>query len=390
LSVAISGGTNFTAFNYTNYAPAGVPLTMFSALTNGYATTTNYFYWLYNSATKISTSNTVSITGVNVTPSRSGVYSVFMSSTNTGGGIVISQPYDSYWQFGYLPMFTNSLPAASNVNAGASVTFNIGISGSLNVQNFFGGTGATAYSTNSLPNVFWYKNGTTLIASQTNVLGPISSATYSNTAVVASLPLNGVSSADNGNYTVVVTNYWGSITSSPVALTVSSGSAFAPVITTNPPASLSLLAGQNSTISVTVTGTPPYYYQWRDGGANLANGGVYSGVFTNTLTLTAVNTNNSGSYTVAITNVAGAITSSVTALSVVLPPRLGTATGSPGNFQFNANTITGLNYVVLMSTNLAGSNWTPILTNNTGLTGNINFQTNSAGNPYLFYRLLFP
>jgi hypothetical protein len=43
-----------------------------------------------------------------------------------------------------------------------------------------------------------------------------------------------------------------------------------------------------------------------------------------------------------------------------------------------------------MSTNLAGSNGTPILTNNTGLTGNINFQTNSAGNPYLFYRLLFP
>ena len=153
---------------------------------------------------------------------------------------------------------------------------------------------------------------------------------------------------------------------------------------------MSLLAGQSPAISVTVTGTPPYFYQWRDNGANLANGGVYGGVFMNTLTLTAVTTNNSGNYTVAITNAAGAVTSSVSVLNIVLPPQLAAAAGSPGNFQLNANTITGLNYVVLTTTNLAAAPWTPVLTNNTGLSGAINFQTNNAGGPNQFYRLVFP
>jgi hypothetical protein len=221
------------------------------------------------------------------------------------------------------------------------------------------------------------------------VQGPTSNIIYSNSAVNAALTLNNVSSANAGNYTVVVTNFWGSVTSSPVTMSVG-GSASSPVITTNPPATLSLLAGQNSVISVAVSGTPPFSYQWRDGGANLTNGGVYGGVFTNTLTLTAVATTNSGNYSVAITNVAGAITSSVTALNIVLPPQLTTAAGGPGNFQFNANTITDLNYVVLMATNLTASLWIPVLTNNTGSVGTINYQTNTAGGPIQFYRLQFP
>lgn len=386
LSVAISGGTNFTTYLYTNYAPASVALTLFSYLTNGTSTSTNYYYWVYNSANTLSTSNTYQFTAAALTPSKSGTYTVYMSSTNGGGAIVSSQPYDSYWSFGYPPVFTNSLPASTNVNTGTNVTFSIAAGGSLNVYNASGGN---SYSTNGgVPCVFWYQNGA-LVASQAYTNGPTSGTTYSNTFVNASLTLSNVSAANNGNYTVVATNYWGSITSSPVALTVSGGSSFAPVITTNTPASLALLVGQNSAISVTATGTPPLYFQWRRAGTNLANGGVYGGVLTNILTLTSVTTNNSGNYTVAITNSSGAVTSSVAAVSIALPPKLTGSLGSPGNVQFSGSTITDVTYVVEMATNLASDTWIPVQTNNTGVSGAVSFQTNTASGPNKFYRLKF-
>jgi hypothetical protein len=378
LSVCITGGTNFTAFNYTNYAPAGVSLTMFSMLTN-VSTATNYYSWS-KGGVPLSSSNTYPLVPTLV---GSGTYTVTFNSTNANGALVSAANYDSIWAFGYIPAFTNSLPASTNVNAGATVTFNIGVRGTLDTYYSAG-----QVTNAGVPNIFWYQ-GNTLVATQSLVLAPTTGTLFTNSVTNASLTLPAVTAANNGNYTVVVTNFWGSITSSPVALTVTSSSV-APGIATNPPANLSLLAGQSSAISVTVTGTPPFFYQWRKGGSNLANGGVYGGVFTNILTLTSVLTNNSGNYTVAITNATGSITSSVAAVNIVLPPDLGAAVGSPGIVQFNGNTVTGLTYIVQLTTNLAAPNWSPVLTNNTGVTGAINFQTNTVSGPNKFYRLLFP
>ena len=379
LSVCVTGGTNFTALNYTNYAPAGVALNMYSIVTN-VATATNYYSWSKGGVT-LSLSNVYTLVPI---VTGSGIYNVAFTGTNAGGAVIpVAQNYDSSWAFGYPPAFTNALPAATNVNAGASVTFTVGIRGHLNV--YYSGGQNTNFGT---PCVFWYQ-GSTLVASQTNIFGPTSGVTYSNSASLASLTLNNVAPANAGNYTVVVTNFWGSITSSPAALTVTSSSV-APGISTNPPANLSLLAGQSSAISVTVTGTPPFFYQWRRAGINLANGGVYGGVDTNILTLTSVTTHNSDNYTVAITNTTGSITSSVAAVNIALPPQLSAVAGSPGNVQFSGNTLTGLTYVVEMKTNLTAPAWSPVLTNNTGVTGTINFQTNTASGTNKFYRLLFP
>ncbi len=386
LSVAVTGGTNFSALNFTNYAPAGVALTMFSYVTN-VPTATNHYLWTYNGVNVVSTSNTIPITATALTPTKSGTYTVTFNSTNAGGAILSGQNYDSYWSFGYPPVFSNSMPALTNVVAGTSVTLSTAIRGTLNVYNSTGGGGG--FSTNNgVPCVFWYQDNN-LVAAQSYVQGPTSGTAYSNSAVTAALTLDSVTSANAGNYTVVVTNFWGSLTSTPVALTVG-GSASGPTITANPPAALSLLAGQNSTLSVTATGTAPLAYQWRNGGVNLANGGVYGGVLTDTLTLTSVVTNNSGNYTVVVTNTAGAITSSVSAVTIVVPPLLMAAAASPGNIQISANTVTNLNYVVLMATDLMAPIWTPVLTNNTGLSGVINIPTNTAGSPSQFYRIMFP
>jgi len=194
---------------------------------------------------------------------------------------------------------------------------------------------------------------------------------------------------NGGSYTVVVTNFWGSITSSPVVLTVTGGASPGPGITVQPPPGLSLLAGQSSVISITATGAPPVSFQWRKDNVNLSNGGTYGGVFTNALTLTSAAATNAGNYSVAVANASGAVTSSITALAISAPPQLGAATIVPGSVQFNAQTVTGLTYVVEMATNLGGAAWTSIQTNNTGLTGTIGFQTNATSAPRQFYRLKF-
>ncbi|HTB85679.1 MAG TPA: immunoglobulin domain-containing protein, partial [Candidatus Sulfotelmatobacter sp.] len=383
LTVCVTPGTNFTVLNYTNFAPAGLPLTM-SALETNVPIATNFYTWYANGGSQVaSTSNTLVFTGVQLTPNKGGTYTVRFDTTNNPlGYIVTNQPYDSYWAFGYPAMFTNTLPASTNVTTGGNVTFNVGVSGSLGVVYI-----PTAYATNLTdPDAFWYQNGT-LVSSQTLVLGPTSGTTYSNSFVPASLTLNSLTSANNGNYTLVVTNFWGSFTNGPVNLTVGSAG-FAPGITAQPPAALSLLSGQNSAISITVTGTPPLIYQWRKNGTGLANGGVYGGVATNVLTLTNVGTGNTGNYTVAVTNTIGGVTSSVTMLNVSQPPTL-SGTGTGGGFQIGGNTATGLNYVVEYATNIASPLWVPVLTNNTGPSGALSFSTNTIGIPK-FYQIKFP
>ncbi|HEU5396962.1 MAG TPA: protease pro-enzyme activation domain-containing protein, partial [Verrucomicrobiae bacterium] len=82
------------------------------------------------------------------------------------------------------------------------------------------------------------------------------------------------------------------------------------------PANRTVPAGGNVTFSVTAGGLPPFGYRWQFNGANLANNTHVSGVNSNVLLLTAVTTNDSGSYQVIITNVAGAITSNPAQLTV--------------------------------------------------------------------------
>jgi hypothetical protein len=90
---------------------------------------------------------------------------------------------------------------------------------------------------------------------------------------------------------------------------------YAPAISTQP-TNQTILAGSSAAFNVTIGGTPPLVYQWRKNGTNLVNGGNISGATTTVLTFTAGMTNNSGNYSVVITNVCGSITSAVATLTV--------------------------------------------------------------------------
>jgi hypothetical protein len=134
-------------------------------------------------------------------------------------------------------------------------------------------------------------------------------------ATNASLTVNNVQQ-ENGIYafsfTVVVTDIVGSISSAPAILTVLVN----PVITQHPQ-SVTVAVGANTTLTVTATGTTPFGYRWRRNGVTyLSREGISS------LTLENVQTTNSGTWTVVVTNIANStgVLSTNAYLTVVTPP----------------------------------------------------------------------
>ena len=156
----------------------------------------------------------------------------------------------------------------------------------------------------------WQVNGTNLVDGTNLVTGGVFSGSTSNVLTITDVQTN-----DSGDYTVIVTNIAGSVISSNAVLTV----ATSPVIVTQP-TNQAVALGSNATFAVTAVGISPLSYQWQTNGVNLTDGGGISGSTNNVLTITDVQTNNSGSYTVVITNIAGSATSSNAVLTVATSP----------------------------------------------------------------------
>jgi hypothetical protein len=181
----------------------------------------------------------------------------------------------------YPPVIT-SQPTGILVLPGTNVTFFVSI----------GGTPPFAYN--------WRFNGTNILDA-TNTSYTIASVATNNA----------------GNYSVVVSNFAGSVTSSNAILTV----ATPPIITAQP---LSSTNNVNTTanFSVTAASVLPLSYQWQQNGTNLVNGGKYSGATTNVLTISGVTSNEVAFYSVIITNQAGSVTSSNATLTITYPPNI--------------------------------------------------------------------
>ena len=185
------------------------------------------------------------------------------------------------------PIFLTQ-PLSRNVTNGATVTFTVTV----------GGTAPFGYN--------WLFNGTNLSDS-----GNISGITTSLLSIFSATTNN------SGNYQIVVTNITGITTGSVAILNVG----FVPTVSVQP-ASQTNLTGSSAAFIATVGGSTPQSYRWRRSGTNISNGTVYSGVNTTNLALTSITSNTAGNYTLVATNLFGAITSSVVALTVVLPPTI--------------------------------------------------------------------
>ena len=136
---------------------------------------------------------------------------------------------------------------------------------------------------------------------------------------------------NNGNYSVFITNDFGSVTSSVAALLVTN----APPAITSQPQGQTILAGQDATFSVSATGTAPLAYQWLYGGVNI------SGATTNPFVIASAQTTNAGNYSVVITNSVGSVTSSPAALTVLVTNPTVFAQWNFNSVPADTNTATG-------------------------------------------------
>jgi Immunoglobulin domain/Regulator of chromosome condensation (RCC1) repeat/Immunoglobulin I-set domain/NHL repeat len=125
------------------------------------------------------------------------------------------------------------------------------------------------------------------------------------------LTLNGVTANLAGDYQVIISNIYGSITSSIATLTV----LLPPAIATQPGNHYVLLNG-SAAFTVTATGDAPLSYQWLYNGVALSDNSSVSGSATKMLAIQNVQTPNAGAYQVVVTNAWGAATSSIANLFI--------------------------------------------------------------------------
>ena len=131
------------------------------------------------------------------------------------------------------------------------------------------------------------------------------------------LTLTNVGAATAGNYWVVVASPYGSITSAVAVFTVD----FPPSIT-GQPQNRFVTNGSPVAFGVSVGGTPPFSYQWRQNGTNLTDNSNLSGATTSNLTVAVASADNAGMYAVVVTNLFGSVTSAAAMLILGLPPSI--------------------------------------------------------------------
>ena len=120
-------------------------------------------------------------------------------------------------------------------------------------------------------------------------------------ATTNSLTIANADPTNAGTYSVVVTNLYGTATSSNALLT-----AMDPYITSQPQ-SRTVAVGAPAAFSVGAVGTGPLGYSWARNGVALANGGNISGQGSPTLNIASVQVGDVGTYSVTVSNVNGTV-----------------------------------------------------------------------------------
>jgi uncharacterized repeat protein (TIGR03803 family) len=123
----------------------------------------------------------------------------------------------------------------------------------------------------------------------------------------STLNVSNVSPADNGTYTVLVSNVAGTVFSSGSLQTFSS----APAILV-PPTNQIVLPGATVNFIVGAVGSQPLAYQWRSNGTNVTSEGS-----TSILTLRNVGSADVGTYSVVVSNALGSVTNAAAVLALI-------------------------------------------------------------------------
>jgi formylglycine-generating enzyme required for sulfatase activity len=291
----------------------------------------------------------------NLNLSPSDTFTIFLLGSSGYQNVAVGQAYLSNLEITVNqpgPPAITSQPVSRTNTVGTTATF-------------------TVVATGAAPLAYqWRFNGTNLLNG-----GTLSGVTTTN------LTIANVQMTNAGDYSVVVTNTYGSVTSSVAVLTVPSP---VPVITSQP-VSRTNTVGTAATFTVTATSIAPLTYQWRFNGTNLANGGNVSGATTADLTLTNVQLTNAGNYSAVVINPYGSVTSAPAVLTVGLPPRLQITRSGP---QVLLSWLTNPpDFVLETSSNLSAVTVWRVVTNTVTISGNRFWVTNQSASSPAFYRL---
>lgn len=224
------------------------------------------------------TNSTLTVSGLTLKDSGSTFHAVATSSIDTVTSSTATLTVRE------IPAIT-SQPTGGSVNAGGSFTFTVTATGT------------------PTPTYQWRKGGVAISGATGN-----------------SLTLSSLKGTDAGDYSVVVSNAQGSVTSSVATLVVPTP----PVITANPVGGKKVV-GESFTFSVIATGTAPFTYQWKKDGTNI------SGATAANLALTSLKVEDAGSYSVTVSNSVGPVDSTAAVLEVDKALKAPTFTKQPAN-----------------------------------------------------------
>ena len=141
--------------------------------------------------------------------------------------------------------------------------------------------------------------------------------TIINTNGVSVLSLSNVQTNQAGAYSVLISNGLTNVASSNATLTVNPAPTKPAIV--QAPFSMNAYPGQTVTFTVQASGNPAPSYQWQFSGGTVI--GAANGLTSNQLILSISDTNQTGTYTVAVTNAGGSTNVSVT-LTVTPKPNL--------------------------------------------------------------------
>ncbi len=244
------------------------------------------YQWYFNGTPltdggQVSGSTTTNLTIANIQTNNAGPYQLIVTNNYGSATSAVANLTELF------PATITSQPTNRIATASSNASFTVAAAGTapLNYQWYFGGTVLT--------------NG-----------GRISGATSANLAI------SNTQTNDSGAYQAIVTNDYGSATSSVATLTVD-----APVQITCQPASQAVLLSSNVSFTVTAVGTA-LNYQWYFNGTLLSDGGRIGGSVTPTLSITNVQSGDAGGYVVVVSNLLNSMTSLTASLTpqAVLAP----------------------------------------------------------------------
>lgn len=311
----------------------------------------------------------VSVTWVNQTTSQSGSaagttsWSASVPLTNGYNSIVViaTDTADNHGTDAIMVFYAapDTLPPSVPVNIAASNTSPNLVVITWDASTDLGGTGVQGYRI--------YRNGLPL--------GDTPFLQYYDGGVVP-----------NSNYCYSVTAYDFASPSNLSAQSTQSCVAYLTPFITAAPTNTDAVSGATAVFVVAAGGSAPLSYQWSFNGDALRNGSAVSGATSSTLTLSNVNTNNQGSYSVKVSNLGGS--TNVFASLAVLPirPLFTRSVYQPDKtVELDLSCLAGWTYLIQASADLA--HWRSVY-QATAISNKLLFTDYGATNNWQFYRAL--